>query len=137
MLRLATAVALLAAVQATGARTTSGKTAPPPPAAGPPTAVSWLHQPTSAEMASCMTSLLSGGGAATINLQCKTADGGRVGPCRVTQNTQAADPRYEAAALCAAKSFRIQTTDEAGRPVLGVAVDIPFRLEPPAQRKPE
>jgi hypothetical protein len=121
MLRLATAVALLAAAQTTGGA----------PAAGPPTTVNWLHQPTSREMASCMTPLLSGGGVATINLQCRTMGDGRVARCKVTENTQSADPRYEQAAICAAKFFRIETTDGAGHAVLGVAVNIPFRLEPP------
>jgi hypothetical protein len=132
MLRLATAVVLLTAAQ-TAAKTATA----PPPAAAAATSVNWLHQPSSAEMASCMTPLLSGGGVATINLQCKTGGEGRVSACKVTENTQAADPRYEAAALCAAKFFRIQTTDAAGQTVFGVAVDIPFRLEPPAQPKAE
>jgi hypothetical protein len=98
------------------------------------TAVNWLHQPTSAEMASCMTQLLSGGGVADINLQCMTAPEGRVASCKVTQNTQGADPRYETAAICATRYFRIQTTDASGRPVLGVPVNIPFRLQPPGEK---
>lgn len=121
MLQLATALAVLAVAQ-----TTAGT-----PGAGAPTTVNWLHQPTSREMASCMTPLLSGGGVATINLQCRTMGEGRVARCKVTENTQSADPRYEQAAICAAKFFRIETTDETGHAVLGVPVNIPFRLEPP------
>jgi hypothetical protein len=61
---------------------------------------------------------------AVVTLRCVTAPQDQITDCAVVSNTRAPDARYERAALCATKYFRIRA-GPADAPVMGVPVTVP------------
>ena len=70
-------------------------------------------------------------------MQCITRDRDRLAECTVIENPQAPDSRYEEVALCASKFFRIRALGPDGKPMIGVPIGVPFRVDTPPQRKAE
>lgn len=102
-----------------------------PTTVGPPK-VDWTGKPAGPAFYRCLRPLEKGAQQALVTMRCVTAPNDHIDQCVVTSNSQASDIRYETAALCASKSFRMRATGPDGRPVMGVPVNVPYRFASPA-----
>ncbi|THD77221.1 MAG: hypothetical protein E7812_14840 [Phenylobacterium sp.] len=91
----------------------------------------WVLKPNALDIEYCVRKFVQRPEPTYLVLSCRSAPGDHVSDCTVIENSRALDDRYEKAALCAAKLFRIRVTDASGVPVSGVEVKAPFQVRPP------
>jgi hypothetical protein len=115
------ALMLLQAATATGS----------PPAAPVSPKADWVAKPSIADMGRCMSRLGGARPEAVVTMRCVTAPHDQIKDCVVISNTRAPDSRFEGAALCTTKYFRIRA-GAADSPVMDVPVTVPFVFVSPA-----
>ena len=90
----------------------------------------WVLKPNAMDIEYCVRKFVQRPEPAYLILSCRSAPGDHLSDCKVIENSRAPDDRYEKAALCAAKVFRIRVTDASGAAVSGVEVKAPFQIRP-------
>src|SRR5262249_24971935 len=96
----------------------------PTPAAQATPRADWVARPDWRDLLRCARAAPKPPPEAVVTLRCVTAAHDQITDCAVVSNTRAPDARYERAALCATKYFRIRA-GPADAPVLGVPVTVP------------
>lgn len=100
------------------------------PSSGPVTAdpprADWVSKPDASYLMRCASSIRAKPAEAHVTMLCATAPQDHIKECVVVSNTGAPDVRFERAALCATKYFRMRASGPDGHPVMDVPVNVPF-----------
>ena len=91
----------------------------------------WIRKPDAESLMSCARPLPRLAPDVVVTMRCATAPHDQIRDCAVVSNTRAPDVRYDRAALCATKFFRIRARGADG-PAMGVPVIVPFGFISPS-----